>query len=116
MHARALIFPLGRGSEQMAAHLRLVRPGGTVVLEEVDTASCTTSRQAPAFDRLKPLVIEAFRKAGGDPDAAATQLELFRSAGIEPDVRAEIQALPPGHPPCRSRSSTSPRWTGCCGR
>jgi hypothetical protein len=43
-------------------------------------------------------VIEAFRKAGGDPDAAATQLELFRSAGIEPDVRAEIQALPPGHP------------------
>jgi SAM-dependent methyltransferase len=98
VHARALIFPLGRGPEQMATHLRLVRPGGTVVLEEVDTASLHHLPPAPAFDQLKPLVIEAFRKAGGDPDAAATQLELFRSAGIKPNVRAEIQALPPGHP------------------
>ena len=75
-----------------------LRPGGTVVLEEVDTASLHHLPAAPAFDRLKPLVIEAFRKAGGDPDAAATQLEVFRSAGIEPNLRAEIQALPPGHP------------------
>jgi SAM-dependent methyltransferase len=98
VHARALIFPLGRGPEQMATHLRLVRPGGTVVLEEVDASSLHHLPAAPAFDQLKPLVIEAFRKAGCDPDAAATQLELFRSAGIEPNVRAEIQALPPGHP------------------
>jgi SAM-dependent methyltransferase len=98
VHARALIFPLGRGPEQMASHLRLVRPGGTVVLEEVDTASLHHLPPAPAFDQLKPLVIEAFRKAGGDPDAAATQLELFHSAGINPNVRAEIRALPPGDP------------------
>jgi SAM-dependent methyltransferase len=98
VHARALVFPLGRGHQQMASHLRLVRPGGTVVLEEVDTASLHHLPPAPAFDRLKPLVVEAFRKVGGDPDAAATQLELFRSAGIEPNVRAEVQALPPGHP------------------
>jgi hypothetical protein len=98
VHARALIFPLGRGPQQMASHLRLVRPGGTVVLEEVDTASLHHLPPAPAFDLLKPLVIEAFRKAGGDPDAAATLLELFHSAGIEPNVRAEIRALPPGRP------------------
>src|ERR671919_1922258 len=98
VHARALIFPLGRGPEQMASHLRLVRPGGTVALEEVDTASLHHLPRAPAFDRLKPLVIKAFRRAGGDPDAAVTQLQLFRSAGIEPNVRAEIRALPPGHP------------------
>jgi SAM-dependent methyltransferase len=98
VHARALIFPLGRGREQMASHLRLVRPGGTVALEEVDAASLHHLPPAPAFDQLKPLVIEAFCRAGGDPDAAATQLQLFRGAGIEPNVRAEIQALPPGHP------------------
>src|SRR4029450_1048371 len=98
VHARALIFPLGRGSEQMAAHLRLVRPGGPVFLEEVDTASLHHLPAAPAFDRLKPLVIEAFRKAGGDPDAAATELALFCSAGIEPHTSAAIQAPPPGHP------------------
>jgi SAM-dependent methyltransferase len=98
VHARALIFPLGRGPEQMTSHLRLVRPGGTVVLEEVDSASLHHLPPAPAFDQLKPLVIEAFRKAGGDPDAAATQLELFRGAGIEPHVRAEIRAVAPGDP------------------
>ena len=32
VHARFQIAPLGRGSEQMATHLRLVRPGGTIVL------------------------------------------------------------------------------------
>ena len=98
VHARALIFPLGRGPEQMATHLRLVRPGGMIVLEEVDTASLHHLPSAPAFDRLKPMVIEAFRIAGGDPEAAATQLELFRSAGIEANVRAEIRALSPGDP------------------
>jgi hypothetical protein len=41
---------------------------------------------------------QAFRKVGGDPDAAATQLELLRSAGMRPNVRAEIRALPPGIP------------------
>jgi hypothetical protein len=100
----------------MAIHLRLVHPGGTVVLEEVDTVSLHHLPRSPAFDQLKPLVIEAFRKAGGDPDAAATQLDLFRNAGIEPHLRAESGRCRRGIPPCRSRFSTSPRWMGCCGR
>jgi SAM-dependent methyltransferase len=116
VHARALIFPLGRGAEQMAAHLRLVRPGGTIVLEEVDTASLHHLPPAPAFDRLKPLVIEAFRKAGGDPDAAATQLELFAAPVSSRTSGPRSRPFLRGTPPCRSRSSTSPRWTGCCGR
>jgi hypothetical protein len=100
----------------MAAHLRLVRPGGTIVLEEVDTASLHHLPPAPAFDRLKPLVIEAFRKAGGDPDAAATQLELFAAPVSSRTSGPRSRPFLRGTPPCRSRSSTSPRWTGCCGR
>lgn len=108
VHARFQLGPLGRGPEQMATHLRLVRPGGTVVLEELDPASWHFIPPAPALvvhlrrgveaQGLIPLLGEAFRKAGGDPDAYITQLELFRSAGIQPNVRAEIQALPPSHP------------------
>ncbi len=108
VHARFQLAPLGRGPEQMATHLRLVRPGGTVVLEELDPGSWHFIPPAPALmvhlrrgveiQGLIPLLGEAFLKAGGDPDAAATQLELFRSSGIEPNVRAEVQALPPGHP------------------
>ncbi len=97
VHARFQLAPLGRGPEQMATYLRLVRPGGTIVLEEVDPASWHFIPPTPAFERLKPLIGEAFRKAGGDPDPAATQLELFRNAGIDVNARAEVQALPPGH-------------------
>ncbi|MDP8931229.1 MAG: hypothetical protein M3O70_22330, partial [Actinomycetota bacterium] len=36
--------------------------------------------------------------AGVDPDAGRTERELLRSFGIEANVRAEVLALPPGHP------------------
>lgn len=107
VHARFQLGPLGRGREQMATYLRLVRSGGTVVLEELDPYSWHFIPPAPALgidytrplgEQLIPLIGEAFRKAGGDPDAAATQLELFRRSGIEANVRAEVLALPPGHP------------------
>lgn len=98
VHARFQLGPLDHGSEQMATYLRLVRPGGTVVLEDVDPASWHFVPSAPALEALVPLLKEAFSKAGGDPGAATTQLQLFRRAGIEPKVRAEVQALPPRHP------------------
>jgi hypothetical protein len=44
------------------------------------------------------LIVEAFRRTGGDWDAGRTHLDLFRGAGIEAHVRAELFALPPGHP------------------
>jgi ubiquinone/menaquinone biosynthesis C-methylase UbiE len=39
VHARYVIAPLGRGGEQVASHRRLVRPGGSLVLEEWDLGS-----------------------------------------------------------------------------
>src|SRR5215218_2638063 len=39
VHARYLIAPLGRPREQVASHRRLVRPGGSLVLEEWDLGS-----------------------------------------------------------------------------
>lgn len=98
VHARFQVGPLGRGSEQMATYTRLARPEGAVVLEDLDPASWHFLPAAPALEALLPLVGEAFRRAGGDPAAAGTDVELFRAAGIEPSVRAEVIALPPGHP------------------
>ncbi|GAA1578786.1 hypothetical protein GCM10009789_35510 [Kribbella sancticallisti] len=34
----------------------------------------------------------------GDPDAGRKHLQLFRAVGIDAEVRAEVLALPPGHP------------------
>jgi SAM-dependent methyltransferase len=98
VHARYEITPLGRGPEQLATYLRLVRPGGTVVLEDPDVASWHFNPPAPALEGLITLIVEAFRRTGGNWDAGRTHLDLFRSAGIEANVRAEIFALPPGHP------------------
>jgi hypothetical protein len=107
VHARFQLGPLGRGTEQMATHMRLARSTGTIALEELDPYSWHFLPTAPFLGidytrpldtQLVPLIGQAFRKAGGDPDAAATELELFRSVGIEPNVRAEVQALPPKHP------------------
>jgi SAM-dependent methyltransferase len=99
VHARYEITPLGRGPEQMTTYLQLVRPGGgTVVLEDPDVASWHFNPPAPALEKLITLIVEAFRRTGGDWDAGRNHLDLFGSFGIEANVRAEVFALPPGHP------------------
>jgi ubiquinone/menaquinone biosynthesis C-methylase UbiE len=98
VHSRFQLGPLGHVEEQMATYVRLARPGGTVVLEDVDPASWHFIPSAPALEGLIPLLKGAFGKAGGDPDAVSHHLDLFRSIGVEPSVRAEVQALPPEHP------------------
>ena len=107
VHARFLLGPLGRVHEQLDAHLRLVRPGGTIVSEELDYLSWHFVPTAPSIGidvdspperQLLFLIREAFRRAGGEPETFAAQLAAFRRAGIKPEVRADIQALPPGHP------------------
>jgi hypothetical protein len=69
-----------------------------VVLEDPDVASWHFNPPAPALEELIALIVEAFRRTGGDWDAGRKHLDLFRSFGIEADVRAEVLALPPGHP------------------
>ena len=98
VHARYEITPLGRGPEQMSTYLQLVRPGGTVVLEDPDVASWHFNPPAPALEKLITLIVEAFRRTGGDWDAGRKHLALFESFGIKANVRAEVFALPPGHP------------------
>jgi SAM-dependent methyltransferase len=98
VHARYEICPLGRAHEQMETYLRLARPGGTIVLEDPDASSWHFNPQAPALERLIALIVEAFRQSGGDWGAGRGHLHLLREFGIEGSLRAEVVALPPGHP------------------
>jgi SAM-dependent methyltransferase len=98
VHARYEICPLGRAHEQMETYLRLARPGGTIVLEDPDSASWHFNPPAPALERLIALIEESFRLSGGDWGAGRKHLHLLRDFGIEGNVRAEVVALPPGHP------------------
>jgi ubiquinone/menaquinone biosynthesis C-methylase UbiE len=98
VHARFQLAPLGRFEEQRAAFTRLVRPGGLLVLEDPDTASWTFSPDAPHTNQLIKLILQAFRSAGGDFDAGRITFELLEAAGLQPTLRADLEALPPGHP------------------
>jgi SAM-dependent methyltransferase len=97
VHARFLIAPLGRGPEQVASHLRFVRPGGSLVLEEWDLGSWRFNPPAPAAERLIRLIAEIFAVLGGESGRGLPQ--LLREIGIEePDIDAHVIALKPGHP------------------
>ena len=97
VHARFELTPLGRGEEQMQTYVRLLRPGGTVVLEDPDWGSWHFNPPAQAGEKLIALIYEAFAR-WGDAEAGRKHLELLRSFGIAGHVRAEVLALPPGHP------------------
>jgi len=97
VHARYLIAPLGRGPEQVSSHRRLVRPGGSLVLEEWDLGSWHFNPRAPAAERLVQLIAEIFAGLGGE--AGRGLPELLREIGVEePEVVAHVIALTPGHP------------------
>jgi SAM-dependent methyltransferase len=97
VHARYQIAPLGRGREQVASYRRMVRPGGSLVLEEWDLGSWHFNPPAPAADRLIRLLSEIFAALGGE--AGRGLPELLREIGIEePEIDAHVIALKPGHP------------------
>jgi SAM-dependent methyltransferase len=97
VHARYVIAPLGRGSEQVAAFRRLVRPGGALALEEWDLGSWHFNPPAPAAERLIGSLSEIFAGLGGE--AGRGLPELLRAIGIEePGIDAHVVALKPGHP------------------
>jgi SAM-dependent methyltransferase len=97
LHARYQIAPLGRGREQVASHWRLVKPGGSLVLEEWDLASWHFNPTAPAAERLIRLLCEIFAGLGGE--AGRGLPELLHEIGIEePGIDAHVIALKPGHP------------------
>ncbi len=81
----------------MAWFSRLVRPGGSLVLEEWDLGSWHFNPPAPAAERLIRSLSEIFGKVGGE--AGRELPELLREVGIEePEIDAQIVALKPGHP------------------
>jgi hypothetical protein len=66
-------------------------------LENPDWGSWHFNPPAKACQKLIALICEAFAR-WDDDETGRKHLELLRSFGIEGNVRAEVVALPPGHP------------------
>jgi ubiquinone/menaquinone biosynthesis C-methylase UbiE len=112
VHSRFEISPLARGDEQMATYCRLARPGGIVALEDWDKGSWHYNPPAPALARLVELIDHAFSRVS-ELDGGRTHVGVFTGAGIEAHLRAEVLALPAGHPylrlPIQMTTSLAPR-------
>lgn len=113
VHARFQLAPLGRMQEQLDAYLRLLRPGGVLVLEDPDSGSWRYAPDAPHTGFLIEQIRYAFEAVGGDFDAGRLGFSLLRSSGYTPHLRAEVVALEPDHPylalPLQFASSLRPR-------
>ena len=97
VHARYVIAPLGRGHEQVTSHLRLLKRGGLLVLEEWDLGSWHFNPPAAAAERLIRSISEIFADQGGEAGRGLPQ--LLREVGIEePEIDAHVIALEPGNP------------------
>lgn len=98
VHARFQIAPIGRAEEQVAAFLRLLKPGGKLILEDPDMGSWHVSPPSPNVERLIELIRRGFLQAGGNFDAGRELPGLMRRAGLQPTVHACVIALEPRHP------------------
>lgn len=83
LYSRFLLTHLqepGRVVDQMCSYLR---PGGAMVLEDVDFSGYFTYPPSPSFRRFHQLYTAALRRRGGDPDIGPRLPMLLASAGFE---------------------------------
>lgn len=99
VHLRFMFAPLGRDDQLLGRALALLRPGGVLVVEEPDASSWNTTPPHPAFDELKQLILEAFRRGGGDFNAGQRVYRMLKRAGLHKvTTRAAVHALSGAHP------------------
>jgi len=72
--------------------LRLARPGGIVLIEEPDLSSWNCSPPIPAWQRLKDVLTEAFRRDHCELSFGSNVFGFLRDSGVE-DMKARAAAV-----------------------
>src|SRR5437763_13537036 len=99
VHLRFMFAPHGRDDELLTKALALLRPGGVLVVQEPDASSWNTTPPHPAFEELKSLILDSFRRAGGDFNAGQRIYRMLRRGGLQRvSVRSAVHALTSAHP------------------
>jgi SAM-dependent methyltransferase len=89
VHER-LVLPHVPDRERFVAEmLALLRPGGTIVLEDIDWASWVCHPRHPSWEALKETFLAALRSSGGDSFVGRRHPELLRAAGAR-DIQTRI--------------------------
>ncbi len=82
VYARFLLTHLIDPAAALTRFIRLLRPGGRIVVEDVDFAGQFAFPPSPAFERSITLFTEAAKRRGGDPMIGPRIPSLLRGAGF----------------------------------
>jgi SAM-dependent methyltransferase len=82
-HARLLLVNVPDPERVVGELAALVRPGGTVALQELDWVSWICQPPLPAFDRLRDALREFRARRGLDVNMGRRLPELLRGAGLD---------------------------------
>lgn len=89
IYTRFLLTHLGDPSGLLAAMRRHLRPGGTIVVEDIDYRGHFAEPACPALERSVELYTRSVQKRGGDPNIGPRLPGLLRGVGLE-DVRLKL--------------------------
>jgi SAM-dependent methyltransferase len=89
VHARFVLTHLP-DPERAVLHLRsAVRPGGTIVLEDIDFRGHFSHPESPALRRYVDVYTQLVQRRGGDPNIGPRLPSLLAAAGFQ-DVRLNV--------------------------
>ncbi|MGB6326552.1 MAG: methyltransferase domain-containing protein [Methylocella sp.] len=83
VYSRFLLAHLDDPSRAVAAFYRYLRPGGVVIVEDIDFSGYFTYPDSEAFQRYKDLYCTLVRGRGGDPNIGPRLPFLLTDGGFE---------------------------------
>lgn len=83
VYARFLLTHLAEPQRALAGMLRAARPGGLVVVEDIDLTGSFCYPPHPAFQRQHELYTQVIRHSGGDPAIGLRLTDLLLQAGLD---------------------------------
>lgn len=91
VHERMLLLNVTSPHDVVAEMTRIARPGGTVALQEPDSAGGATDPPHPAWDVLLAEVTDVYPRTGRDFHTGRRAARLLREAGLQ-DVQVRVLA------------------------
>jgi len=93
-HARFLLTHLPDPESALRNMIRAVKPGGTIVLEDIDVSGWFVYPDSPAHRRFLALYSNTVRRRGGDPDIGPRLPLMLNAAGLE---NVQMNVVQPAH-------------------